>query len=170
MNMRADIDVAVLRGELAKLASVVAETPTGEGVFHAAADAAGSLIGHKLFTIMAFDADAMEVQRLYSDNVQAYPKGGRKKKRDTAWGRQVLEEGKPYIGYSADDIRTHFNDHKLIIGLGLESVLNMPIRSGGRTLGTMNLLHERDYYGVEDLKIASCIAGLLVVPLLTRNG
>lgn len=167
--MRSGIDVAVLRDELAKLARAVAETPSGEDVFRAAADTAGALIGHKLFTIMAFDADAMEVQRLYSDNMQAYPAGGRKKKRDTAWGRQVLEEGKPYIGHSADDIRTHFNDHEVIIGLGLESVLNMPIRSGGCTLGTMNLLHERDYYGAEDTQIASLIAGLLVAPLLTRN-
>ena len=170
MSMRADIDVTALRDELAKLASVVAETPSGEAVFDAAADAACKLIGHKLFTVMAFDADAMEVQRLYSDNPGAYPTGGRKKKRDTAWGRQVLEEDKPYIGYSADDIRTHFNDHEVIIGLGLESVLNMPIRSGGRTLGTMNLLHERDYYGADDLKIASLIAGLLVAPLLTWDG
>jgi GAF domain-containing protein len=92
-----------------------------------------------------------------------------KKKRDTAWGRQVLEQGEPYIGYSADDIRANFNDHEVILGLGLQSVLNMPVRIEGHTLGTMNLLHERDYYGAQDLETASLLAVMLVGPLRAED-
>jgi len=64
--------------------------------------------------------------------------------------------------------RASFNDHEVILGLGLQSVLNMPVRSAGITLGTMNLLHECDYYSDQDLEIASLLATMLVGPLRTR--
>ena len=127
------------------------------------------MIGHELFTIMIFDAMAVEVQRIYSSRPDAYPVGGRKQKQDTAWGRLVLEQGKPYIGRTADDIRTHFADHELIIGLGLQSILNVPIRFGGQTLGTMNLLHEADFYSEDDLFDGLLIASLLISWLVTYD-
>lgn len=110
---------------------------------------------------MAFHADSVEVERLYSSDEEAYPTGGRKQKRDTAWGRQVLDRGEPFIGRSADDIRANFNDHELILSLGLESVLNMPVRRGDRTLGTVNLLHTEGYYTADHLAPAREIAELL---------
>lgn len=163
---RTDADTAL--AQLTELSAVLATAENRDEAFAALSEAADHLIGHRLFTIMAFDEDAIEVERLYTSNPDAYPTGGRKKKKDTAWGRQVLEQGKPYIGHTANDIRTHFNDHELIIGLGLESVLNMPIRLAGRTLGTMNLLHGLNHYDEADLPAArmlsSLIAGLLEFP------
>jgi len=159
---------SVLR-TLSQLAETIAEDKSSDAIFAATADAANAAIGHALFTVMAFDAETMEVKRVYSSNRQAYPPGGVKKKRDTAWGRQVLEQGEPYIGYSADDIRANFNDHEVILGLGLQSVLNMPVRIEGHTLGTMNLLHERDYYGPQDLETASLLAVMLVGPLRAED-
>jgi hypothetical protein len=38
----------------------------------------GDLIGHKLFTLMIYDAEAREVARVYSNQPAAYPIGGRK--------------------------------------------------------------------------------------------
>jgi GAF domain-containing protein len=114
---------------------------------------------------MAFDAHAMRVQRLYSSNPDAYPVGGVKDKRDTQWGRHVLEQGRAFIGENADDIRTNFSEHALILGLGLESVLNVPIRLLGRTIGTMNLLHRASYYSQAHLTRGFFLAGLLAGPL-----
>ena len=145
----------------ARLAAAIEEKWSREEIFKAAEQAAQDVIGHRLFTIMAFHADSVEVQRLYSSNEDAYPTGGRKQKRDTAWGRQVLDRGEPFIGRSGDDIRANFNDHEVILGLGLESVLNMPIRWDGQTLGTVNLLHERGYYTHEHLAPARELAELL---------
>jgi GAF domain-containing protein len=156
---------ALVLQALSKLADTIAQANSSDVIFTAVSEAADIVIGHKLFTIMVFDAEAMEVSRVYSSNRKAYPPGGKKKKRDTAWGRRVLERGEPYIGCSADDIRASFNDHEVILGLGLQSVLNMPVRSGGVTIGTMNLLHEPDYYSAQDLEVASVLAGLLVGPL-----
>ena len=97
-------------------------------------------LGHALCTAMRFDAAAMTVQRLYSSDPVAYPPGGSKPKRDTAWGQQVLVEGQPFLGEGEAAIRGAFDDHPLILSLGLRSVLNLPIRLGGRCLGTLNFL------------------------------
>ena len=155
------VDPDTMLAGLSKLANAQAEVKDRTELLDVAASTAGTIIGHKLFTVMAFHESTMEVERLFSNQPDAYPTGGRKKKRDTEWGRQVLERGKPYIGRSADDIRKHFNDHRVILKLGLESILNMPIRIGGKTVGTINLLHEADYYSEKDITSAQLIVGLL---------
>ena len=65
---------------------------------------------------------------------------------DSVWTRQLLKEGRPFIGRSRDDIRTHFADHALIEALGCESVLNIPVIWNGRVIGTVNLLDRADAY------------------------
>jgi GAF domain-containing protein len=154
------------RLDLARLAAGVAEAADPGAAFECIAAAAGRAIGHRLFTVMAFDRDTMQVQRLYSSNPRDYPPGGRKAKRDTAWGRHVLEEGRPFIGRSARDIREHFDDHELIAHLGLESVLNVPVRVCARTLGTMNLLHDAAFYDESHLAPGRLLAAVLAGPLL----
>lgn len=154
-------DVVQILRAMAGLAAAVADTCDREGACAAADKAAQAAIGHRLFTIMAFDVESMEVERLYSSNPQAYPPGGRKKKRDTKWGRQVLERGKLYFGRSADDIRASFDDHETILGLGLGAVLNMPVHICGRVVGTVNLLHVPGYYDPDDLDTCRLLAGLI---------
>ncbi len=151
--------------DLSALVNSVAKSNGPDAIFAVVAEAADTLIGHRLFTVMAFDAEAVQVQRLYSSNPQAYPPGGCKDKRDTAWGRHVLEEGRPFIGRNAEDIRSNFDDHATILGLGMESVLNVPVCLYGRTIGTMNLLHQSGYYDTADLECGCFLAGQLVGPL-----
>jgi hypothetical protein len=52
----------------------------------------GETIGHQLFTVMRFDSDRSEVERIHSNRPSAYPAGGRKQKKATAWADQVLGE------------------------------------------------------------------------------
>ena len=91
-----------------------------------------AVVGHRLFTMMVLAADGVKVRRVYSNEPSVYPVGGFKTHRQTPWGRQVLADGKPYIGCNADDIRWAFADHERIFSLGCESVLNVPIRYYGR--------------------------------------
>ncbi len=147
----------------------VADAPNPDGAFQMADEAARNLIGHRLFTIMQFNPDSMEVKRCYSSNPGEYPPGGRKAKRDTHWGRHVLEQGQVFIGYNAEDIRANFDDHAVIERLGLASVLNMPIRSLGRTVGTMNLLDKAGSYGKEHVQVASIIAGAMADVMVYLN-
>ena len=78
----------------------------------------------------------------------------------------MIHGRKPYIGYTADDIRAVFFDHELIASLGCDSVLNVPVVWNYRMLGTINLLHEANWYSEADLPVSAIFAGLAVAPYL----
>jgi len=124
------------------------------------------VIGHRLFTVMRFDSARYEVQRIYSNLPAAYPPGGRKRKRATAWADHVLRDMKVFLGSRPDDIRSAFDDHETILSLGLGSVLNIPVVYSGRCVGTMNLLHEAGWYRAEDEHTGVVLAAFLIAPLL----
>ena len=126
------------------------------GALFAALDhALKSAIGHKLFTILTYDEATFEAARVYSNLPGPYPTGGRKRLAPGPWTEAVLDSGEAYIGRTQDDLRTVFADHELIASLGCASVLNMPVRWRGRTLGSLNLLHEAHWYGEDD--VAACL-------------
>jgi len=154
---------------LCAYAENIAQAESAEMAFRCAEQSSRDLIGHRLFTIMRFMPDTMEVQRCYSSNPSAYPTGGRKAKKQTQWGRDVLEQGRPFLGNSISDIRENFTDHQVIEGLGLGSVLNMPIRHLGQTIGTMNLLHEAGFYQRDHVAIATIIVSALGGVLITAS-
>src|ERR1043166_274904 len=56
------------------------------------------VIGHRLFTVMRFDGECSEVQRIHSSLPAVYPAGGRKQKKATKWTDQVLGETKVFRG------------------------------------------------------------------------
>jgi hypothetical protein len=124
------------------------------------------VIGHRLFTVMRFDSTRSEVQRIYSNMQGAYSLGGRKGKKATAWADHVLRDMKVFLGSGPDDIRSVFDDHETILGLGLGSVLNIPVVYAGRSLGTMNLLQEAGWYRAEDEHTGVMLAAFLIAPLL----
>src|SRR5215469_2771147 len=128
----------------------------------------GEVIGHRLFTVMRFDSTHFEVERIYSNQPSSYPAGGRKKKKDTVWAGHVLDEMKVFRGTDAADIRSAFDDHATILGLGLGSVLNIPIVFSGRCLGTMNLLHQAGWYRLDDEGTGLLLAAFLI-PVLLGN-
>ena len=161
-------DTETLR-TLAVYADGVSNASNPAVAFQLAEQAAQRLIGCRLFTIMQFNPETMGVKRVHTSNPENYPAGGSKKKRETEWGTHVLENGCAFIGYDADDIRRYFDDHELIAELGLASVLNMPIRFLGKTVGTMNLLDEAGYYTEDDLGTASIIANGLAAILVKLN-
>ncbi|WP_338664918.1 GAF domain-containing protein [Pararoseomonas sp. SCSIO 73927] len=129
-----------------------------------AADRLGrALAGQQLLTAMVFDREAMTVQRLYSSHPDSYPVGGRKPKRDTPWGRQVLLEARRFEGEGEAAIREHFADHDVILGLGLRSIVNAPVVLGGRCVGTLNLLWPEPALTPERIEVARLLA-LLAAP------
>jgi GAF domain-containing protein len=129
----------------------------------------GEVIGHRLFTVMRFHRERAEVERIYSNRPSAYPPGGRKKKKDTAWAARVLGDMKVFRGNDAADIRSVFDDHATILGLGLGSVLNIPVVFDGRCLGTMNLLHQAGWYRPEDERAGLLLAAFLIPVLSAGN-
>jgi hypothetical protein len=129
--------------DLARLAEA-ARDPAPLALLCAADAVARAATGQRLCTAMRFDAAAMTVQRIYSSDPAAYPVGGAKPKRDTAWGRQVLLEHRVFAGEGEATIRTHFDDHALILGLGLRSIVNVPVLRQGVCAGTLNFLWSQE--------------------------
>jgi hypothetical protein len=120
-------------------------------------DAAG-VIGQLLFTVTAFDAATMQVRRVYSSNPAAYPVGGRKPKRDTEFGRQVLVAGQPLVCEGDAAIARVFDDHETIRGLGAHSSLNAPVLDAGRCVGVLNFLMPGERVTPEQLQAAGRFA------------
>ena len=122
--------------------------------------------GHILFTILVHHPALRQSERFYTNKPEAYPIGGRKPVTDSAWMRRVIHGGEPYIGRTAEDIAAHFFDHALIDSLGCQSILNMPARWRGQTLGTLNLCHRAGHYTESDFSRVRLIAQLAVPALL----
>jgi len=131
-----------------------------EATFRAVDAALAATAGHILFTILIHHPGLRQSERFYSNLPDSYPVGGRKPVTDSAWMRTVIGQGEPYIGRTADDIREVFFDHELILSLGCESVLNMPVRWRGQTVGTLNLLHRAGWYDEADIPVTRLFAHL----------
>jgi hypothetical protein len=129
-------------------------------------------VGHKLFTVLVLNEEAGRNQRYYSNQPQAYPVGGSKPiDRSSALYTDVIQAGKPRICYNYDDIKRAFFDHELIRSLGCESAVNYPVRWNGKTIGTLNLLHEANWYNEQNVAAIGPFAALALPALLeiSRN-
>jgi hypothetical protein len=124
-------------------------------------------VGHKLFTVLVLNEEVGQNQRYYSNQPKSYPVGGSKPiDRSSALYKDVILAGEPRICYNYDDIKRAFFDHELIRSLGCESAVNYPVRWNGKTIGTLNLLHQADWYNERNVAAISPFAALSVPALL----
>jgi GAF domain-containing protein len=148
------------------LSAGAAESPTA--LFKAIEDVATRRVDAGLITMMRHDAVASTVERLYSSNPQAYPVGGKKVKRDTAWGRKVLTEHRVLVSAGDEGLRESFDDHATIIGLGLHSCVNVPLVSEGKCVGTMNISRAQADWNDNEIALVralglAALAGVLMI-------
>jgi hypothetical protein len=153
------------------LVEAVAQAGTEEGqpnVLLAELDRAlAQAVGHKLFTVLVLNEEVGQNQRYYSNQPKAYPVGGSKPiDRSSVLYKDVILGGKPRICYDYEDIKRAFFDHELIRSLGCESAVNYPVRWNGKTIGTLNLLHQAGWYNETNVAAIGPFAGLSVPALL----
>jgi transcriptional regulator with GAF, ATPase, and Fis domain len=141
--------------------------PGQPGVGLAALDAAlASLVGHRLFTVLVLDESRTMNRRYHSSRPVEYPVGGYKPvQRGSDYFRRVVEAGEARFCHNREDIIRAFPDHALILSLGCESCVNVPIRWNGHTLGALNLLHTAGHYTAAQLPLLRVVAALAVAPL-----
>ncbi len=125
--------------------------------------------GHILFTVLVHHPSLRQSERFYSNMPDAYPVGGRKPVTDSPWMKQVVFGGQPWICRTAEDVREVFYDHELIRSLGCESMLNVPVRWRGQTMGTLNLSHRAGFYDEGHVAPALRLAHLALPALLMIN-
>ncbi|MBO9651356.1 MAG: GAF domain-containing protein [Variovorax sp.] len=155
--------------QLAGVARAHAALQQPQSTFAALDGALSATIGHRLFTILVHHRAQRESERIYSNMPDSYPVQGRKPVTDSQWMQQVMGRGLPYIGRNADDIREVFYDHALILSLGCESVLNIPLRWRGQTIGTLNLLHQANWYEVHHIELATVFAQMAVPAVMAMS-
>ena len=126
-------------------------------------------VGFKLYTVTQILKDGKEVERIYSTNEDVYPVGGRKPVLPNAYSERVRNQMQPFLGRTVEDFRSYFPDHETIAGLGLGSVMNLPIVYGGAVLGTANLLDAPLAYDTQHLEPAMLLARQLLPALLVSD-
>jgi GAF domain-containing protein len=158
------------RPHITSVAQALTRAAQPRELFAALDRAMGATLGHRLFTVLRYHPDAQESERLYTNRGAAYPVGGRKTVRPTPATACLFGERRPYIGRTAADIRASFGDAELILSLGCESVLNLPVVFDDRVLGTVNLLHKAGWYDEGDLPLGLIFAALAVPGYLAGAG
>jgi GAF domain-containing protein len=160
-----EVSIALAPSDLDSLVDASRCGDQPKRIFDAVQAVAAKAIGFKLFTIMLFDAERFEVERLHSSMPSVYPPGGRKKKASTEWGEHTLASMKVCRTTTSEGIRQTFDDHETLAGLGIGSILNIPIAYDGRCVGTMNLSHQERWYKPEHERLGLLIGSFLSAPL-----
>jgi len=155
-----------LHQALNAVAAALAQPGQPERVYRAIDQATAALIGHKLITMMTYDADENTVGRVYSNQPAAYPVGGKKPYNASTLFDTLLQQRQPVVLHDAADIKRAFVDHTLIASLGCDSGIFLPVAYDGRTLGVMNLAHQAHWYDDGHVALATPFAALLTAPFL----
>ncbi|NML31827.1 GAF domain-containing protein [Paraburkholderia antibiotica] len=155
--------------DLERLAMALRVKDQPTEIFRAVHAVAERAIGFRLLTIMSYDAQRQEVERVYTNMPDVYPIGGRKKKQGTVWAKQILQDLTPFRVETSQGIRDAFDDHAIMTGMGLGSILNIPIAYDGVCIGTMNLTHEEGWYTRRHEAIGLLIGSFLVAALVTQK-
>jgi transcriptional regulator with GAF, ATPase, and Fis domain len=155
-----------LQAALIEVSAALAAPGQPEAAYRAVDAAMGALIGHKLITLMTYDAAENTVGRVYSSLPDAFPVGGRKPYSASALFDTLMTHHRPVVLHDADDIKRTFVDHTLILSLGCESGIFLPVVHDGRALGVMNLAHQAHWFDQSHVTLATPFAALLTAPFL----
>jgi hypothetical protein len=135
-----------LAAALAQFETDLAAARDADAAFAALQRLTQHTVGAKLFTVMTVDMKAGLARRAYSSDPEAYPVSGTKPIHYDEWFETVREKRIPFVANTLADIAEVFPDHELIGTLGCGSVINLPVFVEDVLLGTVNMLHEEQYY------------------------
>ena len=139
-----------------------AEAPRPLAILEAIGVVAQRVIGARGFTMFRYLHETGEVERIHSSDVVAYPVGGRKRIVDYPTNQAVLARGEVYIARGRDDVRATYKDFEKIFGLGVTSIMNVPVRFCERNVGALNLFGEEGQFGEAHAADARVLAALMV--------
>ncbi|MCW2132356.1 GAF domain-containing protein [Arthrobacter sp. VKM Ac-2550] len=123
--------------------------------------AARSEVGVRLFTVSAIADNGTAMARVYTTHPDVYPVGGKKtfsEDTDPQWLQHVIEDQQPFMGKDKEAVRAFFFDYETIESLGCGAIINVPVISDGKTVGSMNFLDTEGSYNQVSLQVAVQIA------------
>lgn len=153
--------------DIAAVMALASESQDAQRVLRAVAALADkSLRFHQCSMFRYIDATA-EVERIYTSIPGSHPIGGRKRIAEYPLNQSVLARGEIYVAKDRDAVARTYKDPERIFALGVTSIMNVPVRHGGRNLGALNLWGEAGWYAESCWPTARTVANLLVPTLLT---
>ncbi|KAL1856554.1 hypothetical protein Plec18170_003522 [Paecilomyces lecythidis] len=159
---------------LIRLSAQTHSNGTESAIWNALERTLAQQFGYSLFTILVF-SPGHGIKRIHSTNVNLHPLGARAPVlsnhdgedgdhsaslpplRD-AWIQQVVVDGVTWCGSTREDLKMVFEDWEVLWHARLGSVLNIPIRLDGQTIGSLNLLDDEHAYDAADLEIGILVA------------
>ncbi|SCO82517.1 uncharacterized protein FRV6_06730 [Fusarium oxysporum] len=132
-------------------------------IWRALDTAVSAIFPNQLFTISVYDQATDTTCRLYTTRNDVQPLGARKKVTQSAWSKQVLQDGKQFYGQSIEKIKKSFSEWEFLSTIGCESVLNTPVRNNatGAIVGTLNILGESHAFDESLVKLAVVLGQLV---------
>ena len=124
-------------------------------------------VGCRLYTVMTSNAAAGYSARIHSSDPEAYPLSGRKPIVPNLWTRTVLDEKRAFVANTIEAIAEVFPDHALILSLGCESCLNVPVVVAGAVRGTVNILDVAGHFMPERIEAAMALRPLYGFALMS---
>lgn len=121
-------------------------------IYQALFDEAVKNVGVKLFTVMILDRKEDTAKREFTSHPVEYPASGSKPMRNDRWSEIVIDNKQTFIANTTAGFSDVFSDHPLINELGCESVVNIPVLENEIVIGTVNFLHEENYFTDERIK------------------
>jgi transcriptional regulator with GAF, ATPase, and Fis domain len=126
-------------------------------------------VGHRYMTVLVYDDDLAEAERVFSSNPAVYPATGRKSFKQAPIMARVRDTGRPYVAMDRPALIRDFPDHETIFAMDCGSLVNLPIRIAGEIVGQINLLHEQHFYTEHKVESALRIVSMTVAEWVSIN-
>ncbi|SDG82780.1 GAF domain-containing protein [Pelagibacterium luteolum] len=123
-------------------------------------------VGVKLVTVTQRDITDGSFLRLYSSMPDAYAAAGRKPPNDTPWSEHVIEQQQTFVANDYQGLAAVMFDHELILSLGCESIVNVPIVVKGAVIGTLNCLSGPGHFDGQAVEACEGMRHLVALALL----
>lgn len=144
---------------LEQASNAMREPARPERLYQVIDQAMKALVGYKLLTILQLRDERLH--RMHTSDLARYPAGGFKNIANDIWLKTMLSDGVPVISATPEIVKQRFFDHETIFAMGCGSVMNIPVLGPTGTLGSLNLLHEANWFNSEHILAASPFATLL---------
>jgi hypothetical protein len=99
---------------------------------------AAERVGVVVFSASTCPAESLMVERVYSSCPETYPVGAKTNKRETSWGRQVLQQHRVFVGEGALEMAAAFDDQASMERAGVRSIINVPIIVSDKCVAVLN--------------------------------
>ena len=105
---------------------------------------AAERLGVVVFSASACSVESLVVERVYSSCPATYPLGVKTNKRETSWGRQVLQRKQIFVGEGSLAMAAAFDDQANMERAGVRSIINVPIVLDQKCLAVLNFGFHND--------------------------